>query len=277
MLRYYKKPTGIYIMLCTLALVLFLVCVIPNDNLPFLVCLILYLFMLCIILFAGKFASRLALSEHNRIQKTLDEQCDPQAYIDSLAPMMKRAMKVEKITNGASYYGAMLRLNRAVALAALGEFDEAIEETDKVLSLAATDKYRIIKMMGCHNLASFYRTRAGEGDFETAREKLSTAKDLLRELQPTLSTNFPTYHNIICCMEHSIDIDESKNLESAREFFKKQLEFPTGTRAELSYRDALARICLALGETDAAKEQFAVIAQKGSKTYLGREAAKKLA
>lgn len=219
------------------------------------------------------FCSKRANACYARILRILDEQCDPEAFLEAQRVIYRRACGTKRIRSAAGMNAAVVRMNHAVGLSFAGRHKEAVEELQAILALPVKKNKDYLHSL-CHvNLAMFLARRGEDGDIAAAREHIRKAGEHLKGIGQSNSA----LSGEIVRAEYMADTAEGKNSEAALEYFSKNLKNASVVRAEAAYRYQLALIYRRQGDNNSERTHLEFVAQTAPKAYIGKQAAARLA
>ena len=205
--------------------------------------------------------------------RILDEQCDPEAFLEAQRVIYRRACGTKRIRSAAGMNAAVVRMNHAVGLSFAGRHKEAVEELQAILALPVKKNKDYLHSL-CHvNLAMFLARRGEDGDIAAAREHIRKAGEHLKGIGQSNSA----LSGEIVRAEYMADTAEGKNSEAALEYFSKNLKNASVVRAEAAYRYQLALIYRRQGDNNSERTHLEFVAQTAPKAYIGKQAAARLA
>ncbi|MBE6760558.1 MAG: hypothetical protein E7554_10850 [Ruminococcaceae bacterium] len=219
---------------------------------------------------------RVMAAEYECTVRVLDEQCDPEAFLEAQRRDYKNACSIRKIDCESRADGVAARINQAVALSFAGRHTEAIGEIDSILAIPVDDSKRSGQRLRCRChifRAVFLAGRNGDGDIAAAREHIRKAGEHLRavgQADGALSGE-------IIRAGYTVDAVEGRNPEAALEYFGRYLERASVVRTEAACRYQLALIHRQLGDTANERAQLEAVARTAPKAYIGKQAAARLA
>ena len=216
---------------------------------------------------------RAATSDYMRMLQLLNEQCDPEAFLNAQQKLYARACRLKKIRSISSLPAVTIRMNQAVALSFAGRHNEAMDEVNAILALPVKKDKDYFHGL-CHiNLSIFHARRSEDGDMAAAREHLKEAGECLK----TVGQLHSTLYGEIIRAEYMIDSAEGRNLEAALDYFRKNLEIAPVARAAAANRYQLALIYRRLGDSANERSNLESVAQTVPKAHIGKLAASRLA
>ncbi len=226
------------------------------------------------LLFAwAMFCNKRATAGYARIVRILDEQCDPEEFLEAQRGIYKKACGIKRVRSAAGMNAVVVRMNNAVGLSFAGRHTEAMTGIHSILELP-TDKNKDYYHGLCHiNMALFLARRNEAGDLSAAREHIRKASEHIRAIGQSNSA----LSGEIIRAEYTVDACEGKNPEAALEYFSRHLGNASVARAEASYRYQLALIHRQLGDTANERAQLELVAQTAPKAHIGKLAAARLA
>lgn len=219
------------------------------------------------------FCNKRATAGYARIVRILDEQCDPEEFLEAQRGIYKKACGIKRVRSAAGMNAVVVRMNNAVGLSFAGRHTEAMTGIHSILELP-TDKNKDYYHGLCHiNMALFLARRNEAGDLSAAREHIRKASEHIRAIGQSNSA----LSGEIIRAEYTVDACEGKNPEAALEYFSRHLGNASVARAEASYRYQLALIHRQLGDTANERAQLELVAQTAPKAHIGKLAAARLA
>jgi len=232
------------------------------------------IFAVCVLLviLLARFCVKRADRAYRSMLSILNEECDPEAFIEAHDGVYRTACKRRRISRSRDMYAVVARVDHSVALSCAGQHREAIGEIHSLLGIPITLREESLRCMLHSYLAAFYLSRGEEGDAASAREQLEKARSYM-----TSDTSGGSRSGELTRIEYRLNIAEGENLASALDYFGKCADNSQSLRERAANRWLMGLAKEKLGDIPGARAEYEYVAQNAPKTEIGKRAAARLA
>lgn len=201
--------------------------------------------------------SILALSSQKKRLRILEEELDPEAFIEAIE-------KQRKITGKNKRINTFLNFDVVAGLISMGRYKEAKDVMEKI------DIRYLSKWSG--SLLAYYNNKMllfyNSGEKHMADE---IYEKKVRDF-PLKTPNLKAIMNLILASKNF----EDGNYEESKELYNKYLSINNSKRLELEILYIFAEIDEKQGKIEAAMEKYSRVAKEGNKLYIVSKAREKL-